>query len=503
VGEVWLESPYRNDGSAMWLKGNLHTHTTRSDGRHAPQEVVRHYAALGYDFLMLSDHDVVADLAGLDPCGMTLLVGNEVSLGGPHVLDVGARVPLPNDGGMQQLLDAIARDSGFAVLCHPNWEEHFDHYPLELMLALTRYVGVEIFNGGCIGGPGSHLATDKWDRVLTAGKRAFGFASDDAHHMKDAGMGWCVVHAADRSPGAILAALKAGDFYASNGVRIESIRCEGPVLEVHAPDADRIALVGHHARRLHWVDGPVLRFDVGELVSPYVRVECYGRADFAAWSQPLYIRGGEHERMQRRLHEAGLDVRAELRALRADRAPALSGRLDDPLWRDAPAHDRFVRMQDGQPAPVGAELRCILAGDTLHFGLRCVEPLLERVNRTPGQGRSLWNDDGVELFLDVEGRGANYYHLMANAAGDWAVACRGADPVHKPALTVRTGTWQEGAQRGWCLEMAVPVGPFRPRPGSRWGMHCCRNRRAERGTYMWSWVGQSNHNPSQYGALLL
>ena len=41
----------------MLLKGCLHTHTTCSDGKLTPLEVVRAYEKLGYDFLAFTDHD--------------------------------------------------------------------------------------------------------------------------------------------------------------------------------------------------------------------------------------------------------------------------------------------------------------------------------------------------------------------------------------------------------------------------------------------------------------
>ena len=40
------------------LKGGLHCHTTRSDGRGTPEEVIRLHAAKGYDFLALTDHRI-------------------------------------------------------------------------------------------------------------------------------------------------------------------------------------------------------------------------------------------------------------------------------------------------------------------------------------------------------------------------------------------------------------------------------------------------------------
>jgi hypothetical protein len=39
------------------LKGNLHAHTTFSDGRRPIGEVIERYRQLGYDFLAITDHD--------------------------------------------------------------------------------------------------------------------------------------------------------------------------------------------------------------------------------------------------------------------------------------------------------------------------------------------------------------------------------------------------------------------------------------------------------------
>ena len=39
------------------LKGNLHAHTTFSDGRRPIREVIARYRNLGYDFLAITDHD--------------------------------------------------------------------------------------------------------------------------------------------------------------------------------------------------------------------------------------------------------------------------------------------------------------------------------------------------------------------------------------------------------------------------------------------------------------
>jgi hypothetical protein len=51
----------RADAPLRWWKGNTHAHTLWSDGDGAPQAVVEWYRDAGYDFLVLSDHNVLAE----------------------------------------------------------------------------------------------------------------------------------------------------------------------------------------------------------------------------------------------------------------------------------------------------------------------------------------------------------------------------------------------------------------------------------------------------------
>lgn len=49
------------DDQRRWYKGNTHTHTLWSDGDAAPEIAVAWYRDNGYDFLCLSDHNVISD----------------------------------------------------------------------------------------------------------------------------------------------------------------------------------------------------------------------------------------------------------------------------------------------------------------------------------------------------------------------------------------------------------------------------------------------------------
>jgi len=47
--------------AARWYRGNTHTHTLWSDGDVAPEAAVDWYASHGYDFLVLSDHNILPE----------------------------------------------------------------------------------------------------------------------------------------------------------------------------------------------------------------------------------------------------------------------------------------------------------------------------------------------------------------------------------------------------------------------------------------------------------
>ena len=43
-----------------WLKGNIHTHSFWSDGNQFPEMIASWYKQQGYDFLALSDHNILS-----------------------------------------------------------------------------------------------------------------------------------------------------------------------------------------------------------------------------------------------------------------------------------------------------------------------------------------------------------------------------------------------------------------------------------------------------------
>lgn len=280
-----------NNCRGQWLRGNLHTHTTFSDGTRPRQEVIDDYARRGYGFLMLSDHDILTaepDYAALDPRGMVLIPGNEISANGPHLLHVNARTRVDPRPLRQAVINDAVADRGFVIVNHPNWQEKFDHCPLARMSEWIGYLGLEIYNGVISRLHGSAYALDKWDMLLSAGRRLWGFANDDSHAPFDVELGWNVAFVTDRSPDAVLDALVAGRFYASTGVTLSDLHVEADTITLRADNAQRIIALQQVGKRFATADGPELRVTIPPDAA-YVRFECWGQGEQFAWTQPFLI----------------------------------------------------------------------------------------------------------------------------------------------------------------------------------------------------------------------
>lgn len=494
-----IASPFLNAPGALWLRGNLHTHTTRSDGNMAPQDAIDRYAGLGYDFLALSDHDCNSDYGQLDARGMTLVPAAEVSAGGSHLLAIGmSGAPAPHPE-RQQVLDAIVAASGLAVLCHPNWERHFNHCDFGQMTRLSGYAGVEIFNGGCLENTGSALATDKWDRLLGSGRAVWGLATDDAHSPHEIGRGWCMVQAVSRRLEDILAALRDGSFYASSGVEIAEIDVEGETVRLVAPTAEAIVVIGDSGQRLAFVESSEISYQPAPTVD-YFRIECLGRAGRMAWTQCFTRHSPETARRRELLRE-----RVSLRLPLLARAPRLTGDLADPLWRQAGFSDRFLHSETGLAAAPATTLRCLAADGKLFLAVECQEPSMERqrLRHRAGGVSAIWTDDSVEIFIDPDGAARAYAHIMVGATGACYAAWHGSDAAGRPAL--RPEVRVARAAERWTAEVALPLTALGklPEAGAPWGLNVVRNRYVA-GTqrYTWSFLGASgNHAPDRFGLL--
>ena len=133
------------------------------------------------------------------------------------------------------------------VANHPNFAWALTAEDMLKTRGLTHF---EVFNGHPAVhnyGDATHASTERlWDILLAHrlsapdGVPLYGLAVDDSHHYHDfgrrranPGRGWVMVRAPRLTPEAILAAVAAGDFYATTGVVLNDIQYDGTQLRLH------------------------------------------------------------------------------------------------------------------------------------------------------------------------------------------------------------------------------------------------------------------------------
>ena len=171
-------------------RGNLHTHSTRSDGVLEPEEVCRRYRAEGYDFLALTDHFVgrygypIVDTLPFRTNSFTTILGAELHSGAMangelwHILAVGLPADFgpshspdffPVDGqesGAELAARAVAAGA-FVAVAHPQWSG----LTLADARGITAAHAVEIYNHGCAEGCDRADGFAIADLLLSEGRR--------------------------------------------------------------------------------------------------------------------------------------------------------------------------------------------------------------------------------------------------------------------------------------------------------------------------------------------
>jgi predicted metal-dependent phosphoesterase TrpH len=290
-----------------WFRGNLHTHSDRSDGVAPPDQVLGEYRAAGYDFVVLTDHFeqrwgwTVTDTSAARDGSFTTLLGVELSSADWDDEDVywvnaigvpadfaAPRAAEPHAGAIRRAAEAGA----YLVFLHPGLTNFldFDRLPAALLDAVETYN----HNGAAVW-PDQAEARYAVDALLGRGHRLHVTVGDDAHfeHPWDRFGAWVQVRAERLDPEALLAALKAGAYYSTQGPRIEDVSVDGDRVRVVCSDARAVALTGIHGWRSDVALGrpALLRealLDLARLRSPYWRVTVTDTEGRRAWTQPVW-----------------------------------------------------------------------------------------------------------------------------------------------------------------------------------------------------------------------
>ena len=244
-------NPFEADG--VWLRCALHAHTTESDGDLPPLELAAAYDAAGYDVLAITDHWRLTRVPSTR--GLLAVPAAELScdLGGEgEVADV-----------LVYGLDEVPDDPGgdrhnWLVNEVEHWEQRTFAEPARRPRSRTtraalpsspipywtgidpaaldgagRLDGLEVYNAGCEHESGRGDSSAFWDALLERGLSPAALAADDAHVAStDIGHAATWVRAVDRSPAAVVEALRRGSSYATSGPLLHDVQLDGARIEV-------------------------------------------------------------------------------------------------------------------------------------------------------------------------------------------------------------------------------------------------------------------------------
>lgn len=302
--------------------GNFHTHTTESDGKQDPADVIDGYHALGHDVLAITDHDKVTwpwSKFGRDPqkLGMVAVQGNELS-SHHHTLSLFTGIDVKTRDLIASL-KAIEAQDGVGVLAHPGryWklkdgkvpdevrDRYVDHYTTYKTL-----VAMEVVNQG------DRYPQDRalWDAVLTKlmpARPVWGMANDDSHNKSHIGLNTTVLLLPEHTDKAVRAALESGAYYfttVTSHPKDQRDPAGVPVIHriEHDQQANTITIAADCLNKplpddaYRWITadgkevskGPALSLNETEGLGGYVRVEIRGTGG-TAYTQPFGLEHAE------------------------------------------------------------------------------------------------------------------------------------------------------------------------------------------------------------------
>lgn len=176
-------------------------------------------------------------------------------------------------------------------------------------------------------------------------------------------------------------------------------------------------------------------------------------------------------------------------AVRVDQGPVIDGVLDDDVWRRAEIIDEFTQVepQQGAEPSMRTEIRILVDGRTLYFGISCYDPEPDRiVARRMERDDFFFLEDSVSITIDTFHDHRNGFLFQTGPRG----GRRDASFEGRIFEENWDGIWTAKARinaEGWFAEIAIPFDsiPFKP-GGGTWGLNLSRTIKRRGETVRWA-----------------
>jgi len=186
--------------------------------------------------------------------------------------------------------------------------------------------------------------------------------------------------------------------------------------------------------------------------------------------------------------------------------PSIDGKLDDAVWQQATALERFVQTVNTPDAPSVATTGFIACdAEKLYVAVRCEEPKMDALEIRGGETRdgSIWLGDSVDVFISAGAERVPYFHLITNPAGvrwDGKHSAELADLKWNPEYELAVAKGDDF----WSVEWAIPWAALdmqAPATGANLYGNVCRQRRPVRELSSWTMVVTGFVEPGSLGEL--
>lgn len=326
------------DKSKKFYKGNMHCHSTLSDGHYTPDELKKLYKERGYSFLAITDHEFFKAHPELDDedfititsaeyaikqfpeqstlknfnmkvCHLNFYAkeqSNDYSFDYNSVYDhyekQGVTINKPEHDvpriygaeGINNLIKNAHANGCFVCYNHPRWslENYGDYCHYEGLW------GVEVYNNSCAVHGLYDYDINVVDDFLRDGKRVFVSCGDDNHNLDeksrllDSFGAFVMVNTDELSYSSIIDGLLSGKFYASMGPVIEELYVEDGKVYIKCSEAKRISYStkGRRTKAVDGLDGYVTEavFEIKD-TDEYFRIDVMDAEGRRANTQAYFI----------------------------------------------------------------------------------------------------------------------------------------------------------------------------------------------------------------------
>lgn len=177
-------------------------------------------------------------------------------------------------------------------------------------------------------------------------------------------------------------------------------------------------------------------------------------------------------------------------------APALDGKLDEPVWQQAQLITGAYDDADLSLAQGMMTVRVLRTSEGVYLGLTTQEPSPEKISaaKEARDNPDLWRFDDVEIFIDP-GQTGDYYHLVYDSKGN--------QTDYRKQDIAWNGNWKVASLVGtdsWTSEVFLPFADFGA-PDKPWGIEVGRGSPTLNKFYGIMPIQGSWHDAGQFGKL--